>query len=108
PTLLSLVGVNAFGVAYNLVAAARGGEAGRKLDAGSWKSDGGGQGSATAQTIQSSGHADPMLAVGGGDTGDAPPGPTGSLPDHPSLAAIDVTEAAGNGHSGPEPASAGL
>jgi hypothetical protein len=102
PTLFSMVGVNAFGVAYNLVAAARGREAGPKLDAGSWKADGDGQGPDTAQPGQSLGNADPALAVGGVDTGEVSPESAASLPDNPLLAAVDGAEAAGNGHAAPE------
>ncbi len=68
PTLFSMVGVNAFGVAYNRVAAARGNE-GRKTEAGGQGSEVRGQNSdKPAAELEAA-----AQAVGGGDAGEEPP-----------------------------------
>ena len=83
-----MVGVNAFGVAYNLVAAARGGEGPLR---GPEKSE-------VGSAVGESENVDlAALAVGGGDTGGTPFAPMPADPDNPFVGVDDAAAANDNG-----------
>src|SRR5258708_1567165 len=102
PTLFSMVGVNAFGVAYNLVAAARGGS-------GPLQGMGESKRSEAAEPSQKLEEAVPEPAVvgaGGGETSAPPLPPAANAPGNLLVASVTEPEFAGNGQAEPQAALA--
>ncbi len=87
PTLFSMVGVNAFGVAYNLVAAARGGHRSEAPKAGQ-----------KSEEVDPSQALEAAQAVGGGDTGEPPVPPEADVAGNPIAGSMLEPEVAAQAH----------